>query len=499
MSSHIASKTAIMKKLQGMERAYTKQSLLPNSSEWHLAEHPTDVPDLLPTQGKSDANLETSEKTVSERKVNNSASEKQGKGEESSDETSAAASAQSGTSAAAPARKGSAGGDSARRRVPEGMGHEEFDESVRGWKKNLTEASDEELREIVDKWERIFDDEDIDRYAATYVKTVAAEELLEERRSASSGRGTEEAGEAPGSGRTDGGTIGARIAAAEAEVNTSPTPAQAEAGNYKKGHVEIDGLKISIENPKGSKRRGQDPDGTPWETEMKNTYGYIKGTTGVDGDKIDIFLSDNPTDGDVYVVDQYNKDGSFDEHKVMYGFTSATEAEAAYLSNYSADWAKGRKVVVTGVTREEFNKWLDASARKKKPFAEYKSVKTIEAQSATAPDEAQAEPAEATEGYELDVYETRKGKKFHRVKFPRADKEVWKERLDIAKEQFGGTSVPGGYGFKDAETAKTFAEAILHPVSAEGLKDRTDAMESSEISSAAASARYERGAGTMDK
>lgn len=63
VSSHIASKTAIMKKLQGMERAYTKQSLLPNSSEWHLAEHPTDVPDLLPTQGKSDANVETSAKT----------------------------------------------------------------------------------------------------------------------------------------------------------------------------------------------------------------------------------------------------------------------------------------------------------------------------------------------------------------------------------------------------------------------------------------------------
>lgn len=84
VNSHIASKTAIMKKLQGMERAYTKQSLLPNSSEWHLAEHPTDVPDLLPTQGKSDANVETSEKTVSERKVNNSASEEQVSGQESS-------------------------------------------------------------------------------------------------------------------------------------------------------------------------------------------------------------------------------------------------------------------------------------------------------------------------------------------------------------------------------------------------------------------------------
>lgn len=63
VNSHIASKTAIMKKLQDMERAYTKESLLPNSSEWHLAEHPTDVPDLLPTQGKSDVDVETSAKT----------------------------------------------------------------------------------------------------------------------------------------------------------------------------------------------------------------------------------------------------------------------------------------------------------------------------------------------------------------------------------------------------------------------------------------------------
>lgn len=182
-----------------------------------------------------------------------------------------------------------------------------------------------------------------------------------------------------------------RIKAAESEVNTNPSEAQKEAGNYKMGHVKVDGLDISIENPKDSKRSGKDPDGTPWETEMKNTYGYIKGTTGVDGDKIDVFLSDSPSDGDVYVVDQYNKDGSFDEHKVMYGFTSATEAEAAYLSNYSADWAKGRKVVVTGVTREEFKKWLDASDRKRKPFAEYKSVRALNG--AEAPKQTQKGPA----------------------------------------------------------------------------------------------------------
>lgn len=166
-----------------------------------------------------------------------------------------------------------------------------------------------------------------------------------------------------------------RIAAAEAEVNTEPSEAQKEAGNYKMGHVKIDGLDISIENPKGSTRSGKDANGNVWETKMNNTYGYIRGTTGVDGDKIDVFLSDNPADGNVYVVDQYNTDGSFDEHKVMYGFTSADEAKAAYLSNYSADWAKGRRIDITGVTREEFKKWLDASDRKTKPFADYAIVK----------------------------------------------------------------------------------------------------------------------------
>lgn len=39
--------------------------------------------------------------------------------------------------------------------------------------------------------------------------------------------------------------------------------------------------------------------------------------------------------GDVFVVDQVNPDGSFDEHKVMYGYDSMDDAEKAYLANYS--------------------------------------------------------------------------------------------------------------------------------------------------------------------
>lgn len=165
-----------------------------------------------------------------------------------------------------------------------------------------------------------------------------------------------------------------KITEAEKETDVNPTEGQKEAGNYKKGHVTVDGLDVTIEQPKGSVRRGKDADGKEWESEMHNTYGYIKGTEGVDGDHIDIFLSDNPASGHVFVVDQVNpKTGEFDEHKVMYGFDSAEEAKQAYLSNYEKGW-KGLGDI-TEVTKEEFKKWVDSSKRKTKPFAEYKNVK----------------------------------------------------------------------------------------------------------------------------
>lgn len=166
--------------------------------------------------------------------------------------------------------------------------------------------------------------------------------------------------------------VAENISQAESEVNTNPTEAQKEAGNYKKGHVKIDGYDITIEQPKGSTRSGVDENGNKWETTMNNTYGYIRGTQSVDGDHIDVFLSDNPTEGNVYVVDQINQEtGEFDEHKVMYGFNSMEEAREAYLSNYSEGWKIG---TITEVRKDEFKKWIDSSKRKTKPFSEYSSV-----------------------------------------------------------------------------------------------------------------------------
>lgn len=169
-------------------------------------------------------------------------------------------------------------------------------------------------------------------------------------------------------------TLKAKIEAASAEVNTDPTEAQKEAGNYKKGHVQVGTFDITIENPKGSERSGTDANGKKWSVKMNNTYGYIRGTEGVDGDHIDVFLAEDMDKWDgkyVFVVDQYNPDGTFDEHKVMLGFNSMEEARSAYLSNYEKGWENGRRIVVARIKTDDFQKWVDSSHRKTKPFAHY--------------------------------------------------------------------------------------------------------------------------------
>jgi N12 class adenine-specific DNA methylase len=174
------------------------------------------------------------------------------------------------------------------------------------------------------------------------------------------------------------------ISAAEAETDQNPTDGQKEAGNYKKGHVQVGTFDITIENPKGSVRRGKDANGKEWESKMNNTYGYFRGTEGVDGDHIDVFLS-NDIDGwdgrKVFVVDQYNPDGSFDEHKVMLGFNDADDAKSDYLANYEKGWENGRRIDVSAVNLEDFEKWIASSKRKTKAFSEYKNVKSESADS----------------------------------------------------------------------------------------------------------------------
>lgn len=174
----------------------------------------------------------------------------------------------------------------------------------------------------------------------------------------------------------DGEKFSLRLQNAINETDTEPTEAQKKSGNYKKGHVKFGGYDYTIENPKGSYRSGVDENGKEWKQKMNDTYGYIRGKFGKDGDHLDMFINDKADldswNGDVFVVDQVNPDGKFDEHKVMYGYDSLEEAKKAYLSNYKKGWTGLGNI--TPVSKAGFDKWLDKSNRKLKPFADYADI-----------------------------------------------------------------------------------------------------------------------------
>ncbi len=277
-------------------------------------------------------------------------------------------------------------------------------------------------------------------------------------------------GETPQSTDAAPATVQAAVEAASAEVNTEPTPAQAEAGNYKKGHITIGEFDITIENPAGSVRKGIDADGKEWSTTMANTYGYIKGTEGVDGDHIDVFLHENMdmwNGRKVYVVDQTNTDGSFDEHKVMLGFNNKDEAMSAYLANYDATWGQthpGLRISETNI--EDFNKWVQSSHRKTKPFADYSTVSEITDE---APVEQPTQPAAAItgEGYKVEPkpYTNKQGKTLdtYLVTF---DRDFSKEELSTLRAK--AKALKGwydretrGWMLRSADDAKAFAKDIV--------------------------------------
>ena len=197
-------------------------------------------------------------------------------------------------------------------------------------------------------------------------------------------------------------SFGERLKNAIAETEPNPSEAQKKAGNYKKGHLSFGGYDFTVETPKGTTRSGKDEQGKPWSVTMHDTYGYILGKIGVDGDHIDMFINDaadlDSFDGNVYVVDQVNPEtGEFDEHKVMYGYPSEEAATEAYLANYSKDWKGLGKV--TAVPKATFDKWLEASDRKTKPFADYAIVQ--KEQTKFDRDVKELKPSEMTEAQKV--------------------------------------------------------------------------------------------------
>lgn len=158
----------------------------------------------------------------------------------------------------------------------------------------------------------------------------------------------------------------ADLESARAQVNVEPSPAQVAAGNYKKGHVKLHGFDIAIENPKGSVRKSKDP-ANPWESPpMPGDYGYIKGATAKDGDKLDVLIGPSPVSQKVYVIDQNDLNtGKYDEAKVIIGAKTPDQAVSLYAGGFSDGKGADRIGGVTELTVEEFRQWVKSGDTRK--------------------------------------------------------------------------------------------------------------------------------------
>jgi hypothetical protein len=165
----------------------------------------------------------------------------------------------------------------------------------------------------------------------------------------------------------DAGALREQLTAAAKAADRRPTEGQKEAGNYKKGEVHFaDGLDIKIENPKGSVRSGVGPNGRRWRCVLPSFYGYVVGSTGSDGDAVDVYIGPDLASGKVFVVDQVDaKTGAWDEHKAMLCYATQAAALADYKRAFS-DGKGGQRIgAVTELSQEAFKDWVKTGPTKK--------------------------------------------------------------------------------------------------------------------------------------
>lgn len=163
--------------------------------------------------------------------------------------------------------------------------------------------------------------------------------------------------------RADGGRISLaeHIGEQAKIVDTDPSEGQKIAGNYKKGHIKVHGLDISIENPRGSYRSGV-ADGKPWKSRLPAHYGYLRKTEGGDGQHVDVYLGPHLKSPHVFVVDQHELGSKlWDEHKAFIGFGSKTQAREAYHRAFSDGKGRDRIGHIETMTVDGFKDWLNNS------------------------------------------------------------------------------------------------------------------------------------------
>lgn len=127
-----------------------------------------------------------------------------------------------------------------------------------------------------------------------------------------------------------------------------------------KDRITFQGIPIAIENRAGSYREWKAPDGTKGKTRMKYAYGYVENTMGQDEDEIDVYVGPDPRAKFAYIITQQSPEvGTYDEDKVMLGFSSAAHAKSVYLEHYDNPEFY---VTLTPMPIDHFKRWVTGTA-----------------------------------------------------------------------------------------------------------------------------------------
>jgi hypothetical protein len=96
------------------------------------------------------------------------------------------------------------------------------------------------------------------------------------------------------------------------------------------------GLPVSIENRKGSIRRGIAADGAAWQMRMQVPYGRLPWSISNDGESCDVFLGPVRDAPEAYIIrtltpPEYQV---YDEDKIFLGYASLRDAQVCFLDHY---------------------------------------------------------------------------------------------------------------------------------------------------------------------
>lgn len=123
-------------------------------------------------------------------------------------------------------------------------------------------------------------------------------------------------------------------------------------------NVTVAGLTIAVEWPAGSLRKYKDG----YQKLMQADYGYLRNTTGADGEEWDCYVGPNKNSKRVVKIEQLKDDGSYDEDKFILGCDSTNEAVNLYLAHMPED----KLGAVAELSIDEFKKQLSAHMEEEK-------------------------------------------------------------------------------------------------------------------------------------